>query len=74
MSEKMRAIVKPAPGPGLIMKEMPVPVPGINEVLVKIKKTSICGTDVHINKWDPWAQRVIKPPLIIGHEYVGTVE
>jgi len=74
MSEKMREIVNPAPGPGLVMKEMPVPAPGINEVLIKIRKTSICGTDVHINKWDPWAQRVIKPPLIIGHEYVGTVE
>ena len=59
--EKMRAIVKPAPVPGLVMKE--VPGPGINEVLIKIRKTSIGGTDVHINKWDSWAQ----PSLIIGH-------
>ena len=56
------------------MTEAPVPVPGVNDVLIKIKRTSICGTDVHIDKWDPWAQRTIKPPLIIGHEYVGTVE
>lgn len=69
----MRAIIKPAAAPGLLMTEVPVPRPGINDVLIKIKKTSICGTDVHINRWDSWAQRVIKPPLIIGHEYVGTV-
>lgn len=73
MSAKMRAIVKPTAGPGLIMTEAPVPKPGVNDVLIKIKKTSICGTDVHINKWDQWASRTIKPPLIIGHEYVGTV-
>jgi threonine 3-dehydrogenase len=70
---KMRAIVKPSAGPGLIMTEAPVPKPGVNDVLIKIKKTSICGTDVHINKWDKWASQTIKPPLIIGHEYVGEV-
>jgi threonine 3-dehydrogenase len=69
----MRAIVKPTAGPGLIMTEAPVPTPGVNDVLIKIRKTSICGTDVHINKWDKWAEQTIKPPLIIGHEYVGTV-
>jgi len=73
MPAKMRAIVKPTAGPGLIMTEAPVPTPGVNDVLIKIKKTSICGTDVHINKWDQWASRTIKPPLIIGHEYVGEV-
>lgn len=73
MLSKMRAIVKPEPGPGLIMTEVPVPTPGINDVLIKIKKTSICGTDVHINKWDAWAQRTIKPPLVIGHEYAGEI-
>lgn len=73
MSAQMRAIVKPTAGPGLIMTDAPVPKPGVNDVLIKIKKTSICGTDVHINKWDQWASRTIKPPLIIGHEYVGTV-
>ena len=69
MSTPMRAIVKPTAGPGLIMTKVPKPHPGVNDVLIKIRKTSICGTDVHINKWDSWAQRVIKPPLVIGHEY-----
>lgn len=73
MPATMRAIVKPAAGPGLVMREAPVPKPGVNDVLIKIRKTSICGTDVHINKWDQWASLTIKPPLIIGHEYVGTV-
>jgi len=73
MSKMMRAIVKPTAAPGLVMSEVPVPRPGLNDVLIKIRKTSICGTDVHINKWDAWAQRTIKPPLVIGHEYVGTV-
>ena len=73
MPSTMRAIVKPTAAPGLIMTEVPVPRPGLNDVLIKIRKTSICGTDVHINKWDAWAQRTIKPPLVIGHEYVGTV-
>jgi threonine 3-dehydrogenase len=74
MSTTMRAIVKPTAGPGLIVTKVPRPRPGVNDVLIKIRKTSICGTDVHINKWDSWAQRVIKPPLVIGHEYVGTVD
>lgn len=70
----MRALVKPAPRPGLEMTEVPVPRPGLNEVLIKVRKTAICGTDVHINRWDAWAARTIKPPLVIGHEYVGMVE
>ncbi|HEY4299811.1 MAG TPA: L-threonine 3-dehydrogenase [Candidatus Didemnitutus sp.] len=74
MPATMRAIVKPTAAPGLVMTEVPVPTPGLNDVLIRIKKTSICGTDIHINKWDLWAQRTIKPPLVIGHEYVGTVE
>lgn len=74
MPAKMRAIVKPAPGPGLVMTEAPVPSPGINDVLIKVKRTAICGTDVHINKWDLWAEQTIKPPRVIGHEYVGTIE
>ena len=73
MPATMRAIVKPTAGPGLVLREAPVPRPGVNEVLIRIRKTSICGTDVHIDKWDDWAARTIRPPLIIGHEYVGTV-
>ena len=70
----MHAIVKKAPEVGaLALQEVPVPVVGKNEVLIKIKKTSICGTDVHIHQWDSWAQRTIKTPMVIGHEFVGTV-
>ncbi|MBS0630919.1 MAG: L-threonine 3-dehydrogenase [Verrucomicrobia bacterium] len=70
----MRAIAKLTAGPGLQMTEVPVPEPGINDVLIKIKKTSICGTDVHIYNWDSWAEKTIKAPMVIGHEFVGTVE
>ncbi|HEY5552782.1 MAG TPA: L-threonine 3-dehydrogenase [Opitutaceae bacterium] len=69
----MKAIAKTVAGPGLEMIEAPVPQPGPNDVVIKIKKTAICGTDVHIYKWDDWASKTIKPPMIIGHEYVGTV-
>ncbi|MCF7687182.1 MAG: L-threonine 3-dehydrogenase [Cephaloticoccus sp.] len=70
----MRAIAKLSAGPGLQMTEVPVPKPGINDVLIKIKQTSICGTDVHIYNWDSWAEKTIKPPMVIGHEFVGTIE
>ena len=70
----MRAIAKLTAGAGLQMTEVPVPVPGINDVLIKVKKTSICGTDVHIYNWDTWAEKTIKPPMVIGHEFVGVVE
>ena len=64
MPPKMRAIIKPSPGPGLVMTEAPVPVPGVNDVLIKVKRTSICGTDLHIYNWDAWAQR---DPQAAGH-------
>ena len=70
----MRAIAKLSAGPGLQMTEVPVPKPGINDVLIKIKQTSICGTDVHIYNWDSWAEKTIKPPMVIGHEFVGTID
>jgi threonine 3-dehydrogenase len=69
----MRAIAKLRPSPGLDLVEVPVPLPGINDVLIRIKKTSICGTDVHIYNWDAWAQQTIKPPMVIGHEFVGEI-
>ncbi len=69
----MRALVKLKPEKGIWMEEVPVPEIGINDVLIKIKKTSICGTDLHIYKWDDWAQKTIKTPMTIGHEYVGEV-
>ncbi len=72
--KKMQAIIKKEPTPGLRLEEVEAPEPGINDVLIKIKKTSICGTDVHIYNWDDWAKRTIKTPIIIGHEFVGTIE
>lgn len=70
---KMKALVKKIPGKGIWMEEVPIPEIGINDVLIKIKKTAICGTDLHIYKWDEWSQRTIKTPMVIGHEYVGTI-
>jgi threonine 3-dehydrogenase len=70
---KMKALVKKYAEPGLWLDEINVPEPGINDVLIKIEKTSICGTDVHIYNWDAWAQKTIPVPMAIGHEYVGTV-
>jgi len=70
----MRASATLTPGPGLVLTEVPVPVPGVNDVLIKVKKTSICGTDVHIYNWDAWAEKTIKTPMVIGHEFVGTIE
>jgi threonine 3-dehydrogenase len=72
--KKMKALVKKKPEPGLWLEEMPIPEFGINDVLIKIDKTAICGTDIHIYDWDEWAQRTIPTPMIIGHEFVGTVE
>ncbi len=72
--KKMKALVKKSPEPGLHLEEVPVPEVGINDVMVRILKTSICGTDIHIYEWDDWAQRTIKPPLVIGHEFVGIIE
>ena len=73
MPEKMRAIVKPEAGPGLVMAEVDIPPVGRHDALVKIKAASICGTDLHIYKWDPWARGRIHPPIIVGHEFCGTV-
>ena len=69
----MKALVKLRPEKGIWMEEVPVPSIGVNEVLIKIKKTSICGTDLHIYKWDDWSQKTIKTPMTIGHEYVGEI-
>ncbi|MDW8479405.1 MAG: L-threonine 3-dehydrogenase [Xanthomonadales bacterium] len=73
MAETMRALVKREPAPGIWLEEVPIPEIGPNEVLVKTIKTAICGTDLHIYKWDDWAQRTIRPGLIIGHEFVGRI-
>ena len=69
----MDALVKTTAGAGLELRQVSVPEPGPGEVLIKVHKTAICGTDVHIYNWDPWAQLHIKPPMTIGHEYVGEI-
>lgn len=69
----MKALVKKRPEKGIWVEEVPVPRIGINDVLIKVKKTAICGTDLHIYEWDEWARKTIIPPMVIGHEYVGTV-
>lgn len=69
----MKAIVKQSAGPGLELVDVPMPKFGPNDVLIRVLKTSICGTDVHIDQWDDWARRTIKPPMTIGHEFVGQV-
>lgn len=73
MAEMMDAIVKAQTGPGVELQRVPVPKVGINDVKIRILKTAICGTDLHIYNWDEWSQRTIKAPLIIGHEFVGQI-
>lgn len=70
----MRALVKAKPEPGLWLNEMPVPEIGLNDVLIRIHKTAICGTDVHIYNWTNWARRTIPVPMTVGHEFVGRIE
>ncbi len=70
----MKALVKAKSEPGLWLQEVPVPEIGINDVLIRVLRTGICGTDVHIYNWDSWAQKTIPVPMVVGHEFVGTVE
>jgi len=69
----MKALVKAKAEPGLWLQEIPRPGVGINDVLIRVERTSICGTDVHIWNWDAWAQRTIPVPMAVGHEFVGRV-
>jgi threonine 3-dehydrogenase len=73
MPQTMKALVKAKREPGIWMEQVPVPTIGPSEVLIKIKKSSICGTDVHIYNWDEWSQKTIPVPMVVGHEYVGTI-
>ena len=70
----MKAVVKAKAEPGLWLEEVPVPTVGGDDVLIRVLKASICGTDVHIYNWDAWAQKAIPVPMIIGHEFVGVVD
>ena len=69
----MKALVKSRAEKGLWLEDVPEPETGINDVLIRVRRTGICGTDVHIFDWDEWAQRTIKTPMVIGHEFVGEV-
>lgn len=69
----MKALVKSFAKEGLWMEDVPVPKIGDDEVLIKTHKTSICGTDLHIYKWDAWAQKTIPVPMVVGHEYMGEI-
>lgn len=69
----MKALVKKERAPGLWMADVPVPPMGSNDVLIKIHKNSICGTDIHIYKWDAWAQKTVPVPMVIGHEFMGEI-
>jgi threonine 3-dehydrogenase len=73
MPTTMQAVVKASAAPGVELREVPVPTPGAGEVLVRVGAASVCGTDLHIYNWDPWAQGRINPPLIPGHEFCGKV-
>ncbi|HKQ56497.1 MAG TPA: L-threonine 3-dehydrogenase [Candidatus Eisenbacteria bacterium] len=69
----MKAIVKAAPGPGAEVREVPVPTCGPGELLLKVKRAGVCGTDLHIFEWDRWSEGRLKPPVTLGHEFVGEV-
>src|SRR3954454_21647882 len=69
----MKALVKKKSEPGLWLDEVPVPTISINDVLIEILRTGICGTDLHIYKWDAWAQKTIPVPMVVGHEFVGEI-
>ena len=69
----MRALVKARAESGLWLEDVPVPEIGVNDVLIRVRKTGICGTDLHIESWDAWAQKTIPVPMVIGHEFVGEV-
>ena len=69
----MKALVKAEAAPGLRLQDVPDPKPGPGEVLIRVLRTGICGTDLHIDAWNEWAQKTIRPPLVVGHEFVGEV-
>ena len=69
----MKALVKAKPATGLWLEEVAKPTVGPNDVLIKVKKTAVCGTDLHIYQWDEWAKAHINPPLVIGHEFIGEI-
>ena len=73
MTNQMKALVKARAEEGLWMERVPVPEPGSDEVLVKVRKSAICGTDVHIWKWDEWSAKTVPLPMVVGHEFCGEI-
>ncbi len=73
MQRMMKALVKTAAAPGVSLEEVPIPQIGPGDLLIRTEKVAVCGTDVHIYEWNPWAQRTIRPPQILGHEFVGHI-
>ena len=69
----MKALLKSEDAPGLTLEDVPEPEMGINDVLIEVDRTGICGTDLHIYNWDAWAQKTIPVPMVVGHEFVGRV-
>ncbi len=69
----MKAVVKAAAGPGVEIRDVPVPAPGPGELLLRVLRAGICGTDLHIYEWDEWSRNRIRPPVVIGHEFVGEI-
>ena len=69
----MRALVKAKPEKGIWLEEISRPQPGHNDVLIKVGRTAICGTDIHIYQWDAWASKTIPVPIAIGHEFSGEI-
>ncbi len=69
----MRALCKTSPEPGFVLQDVPIPTLGPSDVLIRVEKAGVCGTDHHIYAWDKWAQNRVKPPLVVGHEFMGIV-
>jgi threonine 3-dehydrogenase len=69
----MRALVKESAGPGIVLRQVPIPPFGPTEALIKVQYAGVCGTDLHIWEWDSWASKRIKPPVIVGHEFAGAI-
>jgi threonine 3-dehydrogenase len=69
----VKALVKREAAEGLWLEDVPEPTIGINDVLIRVRKTGICGTDVHIYNWDAWARKTIPVPMVVGHEFVGEI-
>lgn len=73
MTDTMKALAKTAPGIGLELIDAPVPVAGPEDVLIRVHRTAVCGTDIHIWNWDEWSQKNVPTPMITGHEFAGEI-